>query len=154
MIINNVCRKTVEDFPFQTDRRDWLISVFSSSGKPVSPSTEFGRVLSLQFDDVEEADEGKVISEDQAAEIAAFVASAEQEGVKTLWVHCDAGICRSGAIVEACLVKGHQTDEEVSNGRVPNRMVFTKVRRAMGLLFSWELANGNENAPSHRTGPA
>ncbi len=58
--------------------------------------------------------------------------------MRCLWVNCDAGICRSGAVVEAAMLLGHTTDEEVSNGRVPNRTVFNEVRKALGLKHSWE----------------
>ena len=139
MIVNNIARATAEAFPWVTDSRDWLISIHSSKSKPANITAPFGKVVRFCFDDVIDDEHGfKAISVAQAQEIATTIREAEQSGVRVLWVHCDAGICRSGAVVEAARLLGHTTDDEISNERIPNTLVLTEVRKALGLKHSWE----------------
>lgn len=139
MLVNNISRASAESFPYQVDRRDWLLSIYSTGSQPATITAPFGRVVAMQFDDIVTLEHGyRRISADQAHEIARLIKSGMAEGVRCLWVHCDAGICRSGAVVEAAMLLGCTTDEEVSNERIANRFVFNAVRRALGLVHSGE----------------
>lgn len=141
MQVNNVSRATAEDFPWAVDGDHWMISIYSSKSAPANITAPFGKIVRLQFDDIEALTDGyQRITAQQAKEIADTIRAAEQQDVKVLWVHCDAGICRSGAVVEAALLRGHTTDDEVSNERVANRCVFNAVRRALAVRHSWETA--------------
>lgn len=140
MQLVNISRAQAERMPWVVDRRHWLISIHSCQKEPANITAPFGKIARFEFDDIEEFEppHHQPINKQQAAEIAAFIREAEQEGIICLWVHCDAGICRSGAVVEAAMLLGHKPDDEVSNERIPNTVVFTEVRKALGLKHSWE----------------
>lgn len=138
MRLVNIPRATAENMPWAVGPKDWLIAIHSSGGSPSRITAPFGAVHHFCFDDVNDDADGRCITECQAAEIGSVIRSAEAAGVSTLWVHCDAGICRSGAVVEAAALLGHVPDDDVSSGRVPRSLVFTRVRKALGLKHSWE----------------
>jgi predicted protein tyrosine phosphatase len=138
MKLVNISRATAENFPWNVDNRDWLISIHSSQNKPAKIIAPFGAIHNFCFDDVEDNNHGVCISQQQATQIADIIKQAENARVNTLWVHCDAGICRSGAVVEAAKLLGHTPDDEISNDRIPNTLVFTLVRIALGIKHSWE----------------
>lgn len=139
MTVNNISRHTAQNFPWKVDNRHWLISIYSSRSDPATITAPFGKVVFFQFDDIDEPSEPYLhITAEQAASIAATLQEAKKEGLISLWFHCDAGVCRSGAVVEASLLLGCTTDEEVSNEGVPNRLVFNEVRKALGFKHSFE----------------
>ena len=53
-------------------------------------------------------------------------------------VHCHAGRCRSGAVVEAGLLLGFYVPDDHMHPRIPNLLVYTKLRTALGFTYSWE----------------
>lgn len=143
MKLVNISRKQAEEFGWVVDHRDWMISISSSRSPDAKITAPFGKVFTFHFDDVLRDEEHagktwKAITNVQAEEIARIIFAAERSNVTTLWVHCDAGICRSGAIVEAAKLLGHSPDDEISNERIPNATVFTKVRLALGIRHSFE----------------
>ena len=83
----------------------WVISIFST---PVccpmsafSPFPNASNVLKLQFDDVTERDTDPSLthfSPTQAEQIKEFVSKITDDGSRDIWVHCDAGVSRSGAV--------------------------------------------------------
>lgn len=137
MQLVNISRKTAENFPFLIDQRDWLISIHSSDGSPANIKAPFGKVFPFLFDDID-GDENFAITPKQAMEIANIIREAEAADIRRLWIHCDAGVCRSGAIVEAAKLLGHAPDDEISNQRIPNMLVFNEIRKALGFRHSWE----------------
>lgn len=145
MQVNNVSRGTAEKFPWSTDvGTHWMISIHSTGHAPANITHPFARIERFEFDDVlgDMEEHGvKTISPQQAQAIAQIIREAERENVRVLWVHCDAGICRSGAVVEAATLLGHTSDLEVSNERIPNCTVFNEVRKALGINYSWEPPN-------------
>lgn len=83
----------------------WIISIYSNGY--YSPLPDRYNVLKLQFDDVTEKDlryEGKLgmdllfFNEEQARQIHEFIKGIEDDGEKPFYVHCDAGVSRSGAV--------------------------------------------------------
>jgi predicted protein tyrosine phosphatase len=136
MKLVNISRATAEQMPWVVDHRDWLIAIHSVGKQPSNITAPFGAVHRFCFDDEEKGD--NCITDRQAREIGCVIRLAEASGVKTLWVHCDAGICRSGAVVEAAMLLGHEPDDEISNERIPNTLVFTCIRKALGFKQSWE----------------
>lgn len=98
-------------------------------------SKNFKDVLRLQFDDVEKDYQGYVtMTPPQAAKVAEFLL---QHRGKNFFVHCAAGISRSGAIVESILETfpeyqdgGHNLSGEPM--RHANGNVKSLVKRALG----------------------
>ena len=77
-----------------------------------------------------------IITNEQSNEIALILETALKQELNII-VHCHAGICRSGAIVEAGSLLGFEVPEGI-NKRIPNRLVLKKIRTSLGLTFSWE----------------
>lgn len=134
----NISRGMAENFGWVVDNRSWMISIYSSNSTPANITAPFGKIFPYQFDDIVKFEDGyRRMTFDQATEIAKIIMDAKECGAD-LWVHCDAGVCRSGAIVEAAKLVGFYHDTEVSNEHMPNEFVFKAVRKALGFLHSFE----------------
>lgn len=77
------------------------------------------------------------ISNYQAKRIAEIIQKAKEDNVD-IFVHCTAGVSRSGAVVEAGLLYGFQLPKDHRYGRIPNKTVYNKIRRELGITFSFE----------------
>lgn len=90
-------RKWIEnnlEFNPEWHRGKYIISIFGSYNQ--SPFSQRFNVLQLKFDDVTEKDEeGIHFNKEMAKQIINFIKDIED---KPIYVHCDAGISRSGAI--------------------------------------------------------
>lgn len=127
-----------QNFPFKTSDADWLISITDSNGDDVEVEYRFDQVLFMKFNDTDKVGCGE-ITNDQAAEIARFIKAAREQQ-KNVWVNCHAGICRSGAIVSLLIDLGWEyADSDQSPGRIPNHLVYDKVRKHFPeLKQSWD----------------
>ena len=116
----------------------WIISIANPNGA-VSKLKGYPSLLQAVFHDISEPQPGfRAISDEDAECIASFIQRAKEEN-KNLYVHCSVGVCRSGAIVEVLLALGWEIDPKcLCPERKPNMLVYDKVRRACGLLHSWE----------------
>ena len=76
--------------------------------------------LSLELQEVYT---GGLFSDTQAQEIASILVDAYNNKSNVI-VHCSAGICRSGAVVEVGVMMGF---EDISNNRIPNLLVKRKL---------------------------
>lgn len=105
------------------------------------PATEFGRikhnfkeVYEFEFLDAEDddgfEDECK-ISDDQAKEIISLLQRAIDNRMNVV-VHCHAGICRSGAVVEVATMMGFTPADRY---RQPNLRVKRKLMQVLGLTY-------------------
>lgn len=131
----------------QSGRDRWLISINNPGDLPqIHAGNDFKEILTLEFDDVERLDQQhwhqnrmlKRMSGSDLSLLVEFIKKAQTAKVD-LYVHCAAGICRSGAVVEVLVMLGWQVDDEVIAGeRHPNRFVFNHLRRAFGYEFSFE----------------
>lgn len=83
----------------------WIISIFSHGS--VSPVQDRFNILKLEFDDVSERDMGGwnsisdntiFFNENNAKQIHKFIESIPIDSNKIFYVHCDAGVSRSGAV--------------------------------------------------------
>jgi predicted protein tyrosine phosphatase len=81
----------------------WIISIFSHGY--VSPVQDRFNVLKLEFDDVSEKDMSEwnpdntvFFNETHAKQIHEFIESISTNSNKIFYVHCDAGVSRSGAV--------------------------------------------------------
>lgn len=138
MTLINISRSYAENMPWSVSAADWLISIYGSNDTAPNIKAPFGKVFQFQFDDVEYVVDGYVImSDEQAEKIAGVIKEAGSADIRCLWVHCAAGICRSGAVVEAAALLGHLIDDECSNQRVPNRYVFNKLAKALGFNHAY-----------------
>jgi len=107
------------------------------------PATFFGKVAradmfkevhEFEFLDAEDQDgfpdEAK-ISDEQAEQLVALLKKAQENSMNVV-VHCHAGICRSGAVVEVASMMGFTPTERY---RQPNLRVKTKMMRVLGLTY-------------------
>lgn len=86
----------------------WIISIFSTEkGIDFSPLPDRYNILKLQFDDVSEKDNigcssliNNIIffNKEHAKKIHEFIKEIKVNDKKEFYVHCDAGISRSGAV--------------------------------------------------------
>lgn len=86
------------------------------------PLVEFTEIHQFRFLDVEEGYPEGIVDE-QAEQIAAILKDSLSKG-RNVIVHCHAGLCRSGAVVEAGVRLGF---EDTKRHRSPNRLVLTKL---------------------------
>lgn len=99
---------------------------------PAANPQHFGEVHRFEFADVEGSDEPGAIVASQAHSIAQVLRDALDSG-RNVVVHCYAGICRSGAIVECATMLGF---EAVHNDRIPNTLVKNLILEALGLRIT------------------
>ena len=78
----------------------WIISIFSKNSYSPIDVDRFN-ILKLEFDDVTEKDQiDDVIhfNKDHAKQIVNFIKPINDDGRRIFYVHCDAGVSRSGAV--------------------------------------------------------
>lgn len=86
---------------------------------------DFRNIFKFQFDDVDKEEDINKISEEDAAIIAEKLQGAFNRGLNVV-VHCHAGLCRSGAVVEAGILLGFQ---DTGKFRVPNILVKNMIKK-------------------------
>jgi predicted protein tyrosine phosphatase len=105
------------------------------------PATEFGKikhqfkeVYEFEFLDAEDEDgypdECKI--QDEQAEAIVNLLKRAQENHMNVVVHCHAGICRSGAVVEVAEMMGFTPSDRF---RQPNLRVKHKMMKVLGLTY-------------------
>jgi predicted protein tyrosine phosphatase len=82
-------------------------------------------------DNAPEEFKGGLFTDDQAAQIAAFVKA--NDPATTILVNCEAGISRSAAVAAALSKFFNGDDSEMFKHSVPNMFVFRKMLRALGV---------------------
>lgn len=102
--------------------------------QPIPKYVEYFKyILRLNFDDVEDENNKFCISDYQAQQIADFILKAKADNADIV-VHCLAGICRSGAVVEAAMSVGYTY--AVNRQRIPNTLVKRKVMLCLGTYIA------------------
>lgn len=95
----------------------------------------FKEVHEFEFLDAEDGDayedEAK-ISDEQAAELVGLLQHAQANHMNVV-VHCHAGICRSGAVVEVASMMGFTPSDRF---RQPNLRVKTKMMKVLGWTYN------------------
>ena len=95
---------------------------------------KFIEIHQFDFQDTEEdVEEAGPIQDEQAKAVADILLRAKDTD-KNIVVHCHAGICRSGAVVECGVMMGFM---EPVNLRIPNVLVKQKIMKHLGLTNSW-----------------
>lgn len=101
-----------------------------------TPKHTFKEVHQFEFLDAEDDDlkrfpEEALISDDQAAELVRLLQHALDKSMNVL-VHCHAGICRSGAVVEVGTMLGFTATDRY---RQPNLRVKHKMMKVLGWTY-------------------
>ena len=100
----------------------------------VARADMFKEVYEFEFLDAEDEDgfpdEAKV-SDAQAAELVRLLQRAQENHMNVV-VHCHAGICRSGAVVEVASMMGFTPSDRY---RQPNVRVKTKMMKVLGWTY-------------------
>lgn len=133
MKTSNFSHKQVTDIssapaPENFSKSDYLISI-RDIGAPIKEIVlPISNVLHLAFEDIAMEIDG-VITDTQAKLIADFIKEAREKKLN-VWANCHAGVSRSGAIVELLSQLGWEINENIrSRSRVPNHLVFNKLRK-------------------------
>ena len=92
----------------------------------------FKAICQFKFDDTEDVFDLNCSTDTQAKQIAEALKYILVLG-DDLVVHCLAGICRSGAVVECAEAIGFQ---KCDNFRLPNALVKSKIMRALGVAVT------------------
>ena len=112
-----------------------LIQIVDPPGDFPTPLYKFKEVHQFQFLDVEEKDpvddEAMRCSHEQAAELAQLLQHALANRMNVV-VHCYAGLCRSGAVVEVGVMMGFQDCERF---RSPNIRVKHRMMKVLGWTY-------------------
>lgn len=114
-----------------------LIQIADPASFFPTPKHKFEKVFQFEFLDLEGTEgygEEFLITNEQAAEIVKILEEAMAE-CRNVVVHCFAGICRSGAVVEVASMMGFTPTERF---RMPNMLVKHKLMRALGWYYDDE----------------
>ncbi|MFZ9241278.1 MAG: hypothetical protein ACO22R_09050, partial [Chitinophagaceae bacterium] len=99
-----------------------------------TPKKEFKEIHKFEFLDAEDSDgfpDECKISDDQAKQIVGLLQHALDNSMNVL-VHCHAGICRSGAVVEVGSMMGFTPTDRY---RQPNLRVKHKMMKVLGWTY-------------------
>lgn len=99
-----------------------------------TPKKQFKEIHQFEFLDAEDGDrfpEECMISDDQAKSLVSLLQQAMLNHMNVL-VHCHAGICRSGAVVEVGTMMGFTATDRY---RQPNLRVKHKMMKVLGLTY-------------------
>lgn len=113
-----------------------LIQISDPASFFPEPKAAFRAIDKFEFLDAEDSDierygEEPLISDYQANKLVCILQNALSENMNVL-VHCHAGICRSGAVVEVAQMMGFTPTNRF---RQPNLRVKHKMMRALGLTY-------------------
>lgn len=100
------------------------------------PKHKFKEAYQFEFLDAEDSDvatygEEPLISDQQAKEIVCLLQRAQEKAMNVV-VHCHAGICRSGAVVEVATMMGFTPSDRY---RQPNLRVKHKMMKVLGWTY-------------------
>lgn len=126
------CREEMENFGF-CEEKHIIISIYSDNDTPadIKKLDTCVDILAIQFADIdlgtiEKYPQAKIkytiFNEEKAKQIIEFVN--KYKDIKTIYVHCDAGISRSPAVAAALSLKINGNDYEFFKKYIPNRLVY------------------------------
>jgi hypothetical protein len=121
-----------------------LISINDPDLDPPPAGANFAERYDFNFLDVEAydivQDESHRCTAEDGKQIAEILTAALAKGANVV-VHCTAGVCRSGAVVEVGTILGFQ---EPNRYRSPNLHVKHQIMRALGMTY-----DSDEPPPNH-----
>ena len=108
-----------------------LIQIVSPAGGTPVPNATFYETHQFEFLDIEstETELGEFAITDQQAEAIIEILHSALSRKLNVIVHCNAGICRSGAVAEVAHIMGFDT---VGRYRQPNLLVKHKLMHVLG----------------------
>lgn len=115
-------------------RSDVLIQIVDPAYGFPTPKHNFSEIHQFEFLDIENelGDIGEFAMTDvQAKSIVEILESAYRHRAN-VFVHCHAGLCRSGAVAEVGLMLGF---EDTGRYRLPNVLVKKKLMKALGWTY-------------------
>ena len=130
--IENVAASDVSTgFHYDCGPNAMLISITDPAGWKPLPKHNFREVHEFEFLDAEDEDgfpDECKISDEQAEQLVALLNRAKENAMNVV-VHCHAGICRSGAVVEVATMIGFTATDRY---RQPNLRVKSKMMKVLG----------------------
>ena len=114
----------------------WLIQISDVGTQQPETKYSFDGVFKFWFNDVEDPSDAGAISNVDASAIARILIAAKAHK-KNVIVHCYAGICCSGAVVEVAVNYLWFQPTEGRN-RIPNTLVKNKILDALGFRITPE----------------
>lgn len=152
--IENVSKQDVKlGFHMDAGKNSMLIRI-------QDPATEFGKIAhadmfkevhEFEFLDAEDEDgfeDCVKVSDEQAAELVRLLQHALDNSMNVV-VHCHAGICRSGAVVEIATMMGFTATERL---RIPNMRVKHKMMQVLGWTYDADEKSEAVNGVVHSSG--
>jgi predicted protein tyrosine phosphatase len=133
--IENIAADAVpRGFHHDVGPNSMLISITDPAGWRPEAKQQFKERHNFEFLDAEDADgfpDESKISDAQAEQIVALLQRALDDRMNVV-VHCMAGICRSGAVVEVGVMMGFNDCEKY---RQPNLRVKHKLMKQLGWTY-------------------
>ncbi len=133
--IENVARDDVKNgWHSDMGENALLIQIGDPASEFPIPKKDFKVIVQYEFLDAEDDDgfpEEAKISDVDAASIVEWLKYAQEHSMNVL-VHCYAGICRSGAVVEVASMMGFTPTERL---RIPNIRVKHKMMKYLGWTY-------------------
>lgn len=133
-IENTSLRKIIcGDHEFLKDETNILIQIVDPDREAPEPHHAFDEVYIFKFYDVEEFNtETELFCTENDAEGMVGILKEALETGANVTVHCTAGICRSGAVVEVAEMMGFTP---VHNMRQPNSLVKRRMMKVLGWTY-------------------
>jgi predicted protein tyrosine phosphatase len=133
--ITNYSLEDILECNYQVSGKTTLIQIVDpESDFPEVFKNQFENIYKFRFLDIEEDDRHVRewgISDEQAECLVRILKEALADSVNVI-VHCHAGICRSGAVVEVGTIMGF---EDCRKFRQPNLLVKYKMMKVLGLTY-------------------
>jgi len=152
--IENCSRKDIQAGQhYDAGDNSMLIQIADPATFFPEPMHTFKEVYQFEFLDAEDSDvatygEEPLITDAQAAAIVQLLQRALDQHMNIV-VHCHAGICRSGAVVEVATMLGFRDTEKF---RSPNLRVKHKMMQVLGLTHNPEqVHNWRDDYRDHLT---
>lgn len=121
-----------------------LIQITDPAMEPPAPARKFTEIYQFEFLDIDQSDIDKhaddagfaefAVTDTQARDLVEILLRAKSRAQNVL-VHCHAGICRSGGVVEVAEMIGF---EPTNRFRAPNLLVKHKMMRVLGMTYDAE----------------
>ncbi len=131
--IQNIGLKEIQQgWHYDAGINSMLIQIVDPGTPFPEPKYQFKERHQFFFLDLEDEDDFPstvLISDEQAQEIARLLKHALDQRMNVV-VHCHAGVCRSGAVVEVGVMLGF---DDTEGFRAPNLRVKHKIMQALGL---------------------
>lgn len=116
-----------------------LIQITDPAMYPPIPKKNFHTIFQFEFLDIDDSDIDKhdglneefAITDKQAQELVDILKYAQEKNLNVT-VHCVAGVCRSGAVVEVAEMMGFQPTNRF---RAPNLRVKHRMMKALGWTY-------------------